>query len=170
MSGCSKHLPTAIHPHEEDLDDRILEKLVIWVAAARWIPVELADRMDKAKKTANICIVGKYVHLADTYKSLNEALTHGGIMKSKQNLEFVDSETIDPNKVGEPRTRGRGSRPGGFGERAEGKIGAIRWARENDVPLGNFRVCRWRWLKRHATCWDTRTPTAVSLMTRPSMY
>ena len=64
--------------HEEDLDDRILEKLGIWAAAARLDPwIELVDRMDKAKKQANICIVGKYVHLADTYKSLNEALTHG---------------------------------------------------------------------------------------------
>ena len=129
--------------HEEDLDDRILEKLGIWAAAARLDPwVELVDRMDKAKKTANICIVGKYVHLADTYKSLNEALTHGGIANgAKVNLEFVDSETIDPNKVGESLGHADAVLvPGGFGERGvEGKIGAIRWARENDVPF--FGIC-----------------------------
>ena len=98
--------------------------------------------MDKAKKTANICIVGKYVHLADTYKSLNEALTHGGIANgAKVNLEFVDSETIDPNKVGESLGHADAVLvPGGFGERGvEGKIGAIRWARENDVPF--FGIC-----------------------------
>ena len=129
--------------HEEDLDDRILEKLGIWAAAARLDPwVELVDRMDKAKKTANVCIVGKYVHLADTYKSLNEALTHGGIANgAKVNLEFVDSETIDPTNV--QASLGHADAilvPGGFGERGvEGKIGAIRWARENDVPF--FGIC-----------------------------
>ena len=129
--------------HEEDLDDRILEKLGIWAAAARLDPwVELVDRMDKAKKTAKICIVGKYVHLADTYKSLNEALTHGGVPHgARVELEFVDSETIDPNNVG--GSVGHADAilvPGGFGERGvEGKIGAIQWARENGVPF--FGIC-----------------------------
>jgi len=129
--------------HEEDLDDRILEKLGIWAAAARLDPwIELVDRMDKAKKQVNISIVGKYVHLADTYKSLNEALTHGGIVNgTKVNLEFIDSETIDPNNVADSIGKADAILvPGGFGERGiEGKIGAIQWARENDVPF--FGIC-----------------------------
>ena len=134
-------LPATLH--EEDLDDRILEKLGIWAAAARLDPwVDLVDGMANAKKTANICIVGKYVHLADTYKSLNEALTHGGVANGvKVNLEYVDSETIDPANVG--ASVGHADAilvPGGFGERGvEGKIGAIQWARENDVPF--FGIC-----------------------------
>lgn len=129
--------------HDEDLDDRILEKLGIWAAAARldsW--VELVDSMSKANKKVNIAIVGKYVHLADTYKSLNEALTHGGISnRAKVNLNFIDSETIDPEDV--EASIGDADAilvPGGFGERGvEGKISTIRWARENEVPF--FGIC-----------------------------
>jgi CTP synthase len=129
--------------HDEDLDDRILEKLGIWAAAARLDPwIDLVDGMSKAKKKISVAIVGKYVHLTDTYKSLNEALTHGGISHgAKVELRFIDSETIDPDNVqaslGEPDAI---LVPGGFGERGvEGKIGAIQWARENDVPF--FGIC-----------------------------
>jgi CTP synthase len=129
--------------HDEDLDDRILEKLGIWAAAARLDPwVDLIDGMSKAKKKVSIAIVGKYVHLADTYKSLNEALTHGGIAnRAKVSLNFIDSETIDPENVGASlRDADAILVPGGFGERGvEGKIGAIRWARENGVPF--FGIC-----------------------------
>jgi CTP synthase len=129
--------------HDEDLDDRILEKLGIWAAAARLDPwIDLVDGMSKAKKKISVAIVGKYVHLTDTYKSLNEALTHGGISHgARVELRFIDSETIDPDNVqaslGEPDAI---LVPGGFGERGvEGKIGAIQWARENDVPF--FGIC-----------------------------
>jgi CTP synthase len=129
--------------HDEDLDDRILEKLGIWAAAARLDPwVELIDGMSKANKKVSIAIVGKYVHLADTYKSLNEALTHGGIAnRAKVHLNFIDSETIDPENVGASlRDADAILVPGGFGERGvEGKIAAIRWARENGVPF--FGIC-----------------------------
>ena len=129
--------------HDENLDDRILENLGIWAAAARLDPwIELVDGMSKAKKKVNIAIVGKYVHLADTYKSLNEALTHGGIAnRAKVSMNFIDSETIDPENVGASiRDADAILVPGGFGERGvEGKIGAIRWARENDVPF--FGIC-----------------------------
>jgi CTP synthase len=134
-------LPATLH--DEDLDDRILEKLGIWAAAARLDPwVDLVDGMTKAKKSIKVCIVGKYVHLADTYKSLNEALTHGGVANgSKVELEFVDSETIDPSNVGSSLGHADAILvPGGFGERGvDGKIGAIQWARENDVPF--FGIC-----------------------------
>ena len=134
-------LPTTLHA--EDLDDRILEKLGIWAAQARLDPWnELLDRWGNAKQTANICIVGKYVHLADTYKSLNEALAHGGFANgAKVNLEFIDSETIDP--ADPAASFGHADAilvPGGFGERGvEGKVGAIKWARENEVPF--FGIC-----------------------------
>ena len=134
-------LPTTLHA--EDLDDRILEKLGIWAAQARLEPWnELLDRWGNAKQTANICIVGKYVHLADTYKSLNEALAHGGFANgARVNLEFVDSETIDPTNPSD--TIGHADAilvPGGFGERGvEGKVSAIQWARENEVPF--FGIC-----------------------------
>ncbi len=134
-------LPSTLH--DEDLDDRILEKLGIWAAAARLDPwVDLVDGMAKAKKAVTVCIVGKYVHLADTYKSLNEALTHGGVANGvRVNLDYVDSETIDPANVS--ASLGHADAilvPGGFGERGvEGKIGAIHWARENDVPF--FGIC-----------------------------
>ena len=134
-------LPVTLH--EEDLDDRILEKLGIWAAAARLEPwIDLVDSMDKAKLEVTICIVGKYVHLADTYKSLNEALTHGGVANGvRVKLDLVDAETIDPLNVG--GSLGHADAvlvPGGFGERGiEGKIGAIQWARENNVPF--FGIC-----------------------------
>jgi CTP synthase len=134
-------LPTTLHA--EDLDDRILEKLGIWAAQARLEPwIELLDRWGNAKQTANICIVGKYVHLADTYKSLNEALAHGGFANgAKVNLEFIDSGTIDPADPG--ASIGHADAvlvPGGFGERGvEGKVSSIKWARENEVPF--FGIC-----------------------------
>jgi len=129
--------------HGQDLDDRILEKLGIWAAQARLTDWEdLISRWQNAQKTARIAIVGKYVHLADTYKSLNEALHHGGIANDcRVELEFIDSETLDLDKIGKSLAASDAILvPGGFGERGvEGKIAAIKWARENDVPF--FGIC-----------------------------
>jgi len=134
-------LPLALH--EQDLDDRILEKLGIWAAQAKlteW--EELISRWANAQKTARIGIVGKYVHLADTYKSLNEALYHGGIANDcRVELEFYDSETLELDKIGKTLAACDAILvPGGFGERGvEGKIAAIKWARDNGVPF--FGIC-----------------------------
>jgi CTP synthase len=129
--------------HDEDLDDRILEHLGIWAATARLEPwTELISRWKNAQKTTRIAIVGKYVNLADTYKSLNEALHHGGISNDcRVELEFIDSETMEIDKVGKALAACDALLvPGGFGERGvEGKIAAIRWARENSVPF--FGIC-----------------------------
>jgi CTP synthase len=129
--------------HEQNLDDRILGKLGIWAASARLEKWEqLIERWSTARREVRIAIVGKYVHFADTYKSLNEALSHGAIANgARLVLEFVDSETIDPEDPGALLGDVDGILvPGGFGERgAEGKISAIQWAREAHRPF--FGIC-----------------------------
>jgi len=92
----------------------------------------------KKKKQVNIAIIGKYVELKDAYKSLDEALTHGGIENSvKVNLVRIDSEKL---KVSEIRSKLKDISgvliPGGFGKRGtEGKIEAIKYARNNNIPF-----------------------------------
>ena len=94
------------------------------------------------KKTINIAIIGKYVELKDAYKSLDEALTHGGIdNNSKINLVRIDSENL---KISEIKKKLKGVSgiliPGGFGKRGtEGKIEAIKYAREKKIPF--FGIC-----------------------------
>ncbi|HCH65000.1 MAG TPA: CTP synthetase, partial [Deltaproteobacteria bacterium] len=129
--------------HKQDLDDRILGKLGIWAARAhleKW--EQLLERWQTAQRSTRIAIVGKYVHLADTYKSLNEALSHGAIGNdARVELVFVDSETINLDDPGQLLDTADGILvPGGFGERgAEGKIAAIQWAREQKRPF--FGIC-----------------------------
>ena len=94
------------------------------------------------KKSINIAIIGKYVDLKDAYKSLDEALTHGGINNNlKVNLVRIDSENL---KVSEIKNRLKGVSgiliPGGFGKRGtEGKIEAIKYARKKKIPF--FGIC-----------------------------
>ncbi|MFT5680389.1 MAG: CTP synthase [Myxococcota bacterium] len=126
---------------DQDLDDRILEKLGIWAGAARlekWH--DLMDRWDNARHLVRIGIVGKYVNLSDTYKSLNEALHHGGVANNARvDLKFIDSEQLS-NLDEELGDCDAILVPGGFGKRGiEGKIDAIRWAREKKVPF--FGIC-----------------------------
>ena len=89
-----------------------------------------------------VAVVGKYVHLTDTYKSLNEALAHGGIAnEAKVELRYLDSEDVDAH-LGQAQLAGVHAIliPRGFGARGtEGKIEAIRYAREHDVPF--FGIC-----------------------------
>ena len=89
-----------------------------------------------------IGIVGKYVNLTDSYKSLNEALVHGGIANNcRVKLKFVDSEKIEAEGLGKHFDDVDGILvPGGFGERGiEGMIMAIQYARENKIPY--FGIC-----------------------------
>ena len=94
------------------------------------------------KKSIDIAIIGKYVDLKDAYKSLDEALTHGGVSNNlKVNLVRIDSEKL---KVSEIKKRLKGVSgiliPGGFGKRGtEGKIESIKYARQNKVPF--FGIC-----------------------------
>ena len=131
------------HLHQEGADDRVLEKLGIWATSAnldRWD--ELVSRLRNPRHTVRVGIVGKYVDFSDTYKSLNEALVHGGLAaNTRMELVFIDSEQLDPNNTAEQLKDLDGVLvPGGFGVRGtEGKIGAIRYARENQIPF--FGIC-----------------------------
>ena len=134
-------LPLALRA--EGVDDRVCERLGIWAAKAQLDDWEnLVGRLRGARERVRIAIVGKYVHLTDTYKSLNEALVHGGLAAGcGVDLQFVDSETMDLRDPGATLGGADGVLiPGGFGERGtEGKIAAIRWAREGQVPF--FGIC-----------------------------
>jgi len=90
------------------------------------------------KKIINIGIIGKYVNLKDAYKSLDEALTHGGISnKVKVNLIRIESDKLKPNQISKKLKNISGLLiPGGFGKRGtEGKISAIKYARERKIPF-----------------------------------
>ncbi|MFO7709295.1 MAG: CTP synthase [Desulfobacterales bacterium] len=129
--------------HHEGLDHKIIELLNIWTRAPKldsW--EEAVRRFQEARHQVTIAIVGKYVNLTESYKSLNEALRHGGAFNhSKVELYFVDSEKLQPDNCAEILARADGILvPGGFGSRGvEGKICAARFARENRVPY--FGIC-----------------------------
>jgi len=129
--------------HKEGLDRKIVEMLNIWTRAPQlddW--EELVKRLKEPKWSVTIAIVGKYVDLTESYKSLNEALRHGGIPSDcRVNLKYVDSEKIDENNCRETLALADGILvPGGFGSRGiEGKICAAKYAREERVPF--FGIC-----------------------------
>ena len=129
--------------NREGLGDRIMKKLNIWARAPRlddW--QELVEKLKHPRFAVNIAIVGKYVDLTESYKSLNEALSHGGIANdSRVNLTFVDSSTLTEQNIVEKLEKSDGILvPGGFGSRGiEGKILAVKYARENKVPF--FGIC-----------------------------
>jgi len=129
--------------NEEGLGDMILKKLNIWARAPRidgWR--EMVERLKNPRYSVTIAIVGKYVDLTESYKSLNEALTHGGISNdTKVNLQFVDSSNLTKENVADMLSKVDGVLvPGGFGNRGiEGKILAAGYARENKVPF--FGIC-----------------------------
>ncbi|HEX8953866.1 MAG TPA: CTP synthase [Polyangia bacterium] len=129
--------------HDEGLDDKICELLNIWSRAPSlegWQRV--VDKVKSPKSQVVIGFVGKYVELTESYKSLNEALTHGGIANDcKVVIRYIDSEEVE--RVGAEKlcedVDGILVAPG-FGARGtEGKIAAIRYARERQVPF--FGIC-----------------------------
>jgi CTP synthase len=129
--------------HQEGLDVKIIELLNIWTRNPQldnW--EELIKKIKAPKHSVTIAIVGKYVDLTESYKSLNEALYHGGIANdSKVNLNFVDSEKLDSTTCNQMLADADGILvPGGFGGRGiEGKICAANFARINNVPY--FGIC-----------------------------
>lgn len=129
--------------HQEGLDDKIIELLNIWTRSPRlndW--QQLVEKIKHPKNSVTIAIVGKYIHLRESYKSLNEALCHGGIANDcKVNLDFVDSESIDDTNYRQRLAAADGILvPGGFGARGiEGKLKAIQLAREEKIPF--FGIC-----------------------------
>ena len=123
--------------HEQGLDGLICDKLRLNTPPAnlkRWD--ELVFETEHPKFEVHIAMVGKYVDLSDSYKSLNEALRHAGMKNhAKVVIEYVDSESITPENVSRLAKFDGILVPGGFGVRGvEGKICAARYARENKVP------------------------------------
>ena len=130
--------------HKEKLDNRVLSYFNIKNRKepnlTKW--KKITSNVLSPKKNVNIGIIGKYVNLKDAYKSLDEALAHGGISNNlKVNLTRIDSENL---KVGNLRSLLKNVSgvliPGGFGKRgSEGKIAAIKYARLNNIPF--FGIC-----------------------------
>ena len=123
--------------HEQMLDEIVCHKLGILARAAdlsSWR--QLVAALEHPEHEVDIAFVGKYVDLQDSYKSLNEALVHAGIhTRSRVNIHYVDSEEIEKSGVAALEKVDAILVPGGFGKRGtEGKISAIRYARENGVP------------------------------------
>ncbi len=129
----------------EGLDEKIAEKLNIWSRAASLESWEKIARVAlDPKRAVTICVVGKYIELVDSYKSLHEALVHGGIENDcRVNFNYIDGEALIENKHGERNALLQSNGvlvPGGFGHRGmEGKIEAVRIAREKNIPF--FGIC-----------------------------
>ena len=123
--------------HEQGLDGLICDKLRLNTPPAklqRWD--DLVYAIGHPKSEVSVAMVGKYVDLSDSYKSLNEALRHAGMKNhAKVKIEYIDSETISPDNVSQLARFDAVLVPGGFGKRGiEGKISAARFARESKVP------------------------------------
>jgi CTP synthase len=128
---------------EEGLDEKIVEKLGIWTGRpdlSRW--ENMVEKIRQPKGEVTIGIVGKYTDWRDSYKSLSEALVHGGVANDvKVNMLYIDSEEVEQGKnLDLLKAVDAVLVPGGFGERGiEGKIKAIEFARTENVPY--FGIC-----------------------------
>ena len=124
--------------HQQMLDEIVCHKLgIIAKPAELKVWKKLVEALEHPQNEITIAMVGKYVDLTDSYKSLNEALVHAGIhARSRVNIRYVDSETIEKDGIG-ALLKGVDAIlvPGGFGKRGvEGMMKAIQYARENKVP------------------------------------
>jgi CTP synthase len=123
--------------HAQRLDEIVCRKLGLTPPPANLSSWErLVHALEHPQRTVNIALVGKYVDLTESYKSLTEALIHAGIHTgARVKIHYVDSESIEKNGTGALGAMDAILVPGGFGKRGvEGKIRAIRYARENGVP------------------------------------
>ncbi len=121
----------------EGLDDIVVRKLHLELPPADlsdWQRV--VDAIERPDHEVSVAMVGKYVDLTDAYKSLNEALLHAGIhTRTKVNIHYIDSESLEADGVGVLEGMDAILVPGGFGERGiEGKIHAVKFAREHKIP------------------------------------
>ena len=131
--------------HAAGMDDAVLDVFGIDAPApdlARWH--DIMDRIEHPEGEVTIGVVGKYVGLPDAYKSLREALVHGGMAnRTKVNIRWLDAELFEgdsPDLAAELEPLHGILVPGGFGERgSEGKIASVKFARERDVPF--FGIC-----------------------------
>ena len=124
--------------HDQGLDEIVVRKMGIEASPAdlhEWKAVVAAQKIQTA--TIKVAMVGKYTNLSDAYKSLNEALIHGGIhTQTKVEIVYIDAEVIEKQGTDRLKSVNAILVPGGFGERGiEGKIQAIGYARENNVPF-----------------------------------
>ena len=124
--------------HQEGLDEIVVEKLGLEVPAAdlsQWYDV--VGLLNDPRGEVDIAMVGKYVDLTESYKSLSEALVHAGIhTRTRVAIHYVDSERIEEDGIGALDGMDAVLVPGGFGERGiEGKVQAVRYARESGVPF-----------------------------------
>ena len=131
--------------HAEGLDEQVLVHFGLEASSpdlARW--TDIVDRYENPEGEVTIAVVGKYVGLPDAYKSLNEALVHGGMAnRVKVNIRWIDAEVFeqdDAEIAGQLEPMHAILVPGGFGERgSEGKIASVRFARERNIPF--FGIC-----------------------------
>jgi len=134
-------LPLALH--EEGLDDRVAELLNIWSRAPKLEKWEkIVKAIKEPSREVRIAVFFKYAELTESYKSLNEALVHGGIAQDcRVSLDFIDSTQVE--QLGADTLLQHADAilvPGGFGVRGtEGKIAAVRYARERKIPF--FGIC-----------------------------
>jgi CTP synthase len=123
--------------HDQMLDEIVCHKLGILAKAADLsVWKRLVDALEHPEHEVDIAFVGKYVDLTESYKSLTEAMIHAGMhTRSRVNIHYIDSEEIEKNGTGVLAGMDAILVPGGFGKRGvEGKIAAIRHARENKLP------------------------------------
>ncbi|MCW8873669.1 MAG: CTP synthase, partial [Xanthomonadales bacterium] len=134
---CIYRIPLMLH--EEHLDDIVIERLGLQDKAG---PADLSDWQEVVDRTTNtqhqvtVVMVGKYVEHHDAYKSLTEAIAHGGLrQRIKVDIRRIESEDLVGGDLSQIEGADAILVPGGFGERGfEGKVNAIRYARENGVP------------------------------------
>ena len=123
--------------HDQSVDLKIVEHLKMSTAEinlSEWSAV--VDRAENTHRELTIALVGKYMDIADTYKSLAEAIRHAGMQtRTKIDIQYIDAELVEENGINALHTADAVIVPGGFGERGvEGKIAAVEFARENNVP------------------------------------
>jgi CTP synthase len=123
--------------HDQGLDDIVADKLRLDLPVADlsdWQAV--VHTLENPESEVTIGMVGKYVDLTESYKSLNESLAHAGIQnKAKVHIKYIDSETLETGDMSQLSMLDAILVPGGFGKRGvEGKIAAVQYARENKIP------------------------------------
>ncbi len=129
--------------HEEGLDECVVESLNMWTRAPvlkEW--EDLIAKIRDPEYRVRIAMVGKYVNLRESYKSLNEALFHGGVAnRAEVEIDFINSEDVRGDELKKRLSKVDGILvPGGFGSRGvPGKLESIAYARENSVPF--FGIC-----------------------------
>lgn len=128
--------------HKQGMDQKICELLGIWATNPDIKELEqVVYNVENPKKTIKIGVVGKYTELIESYKSLDEALNHGAIANQlKLEMVYIDAEKIESGSLEQLDEVHGVLVPGGFGQRGtEGKITAIKYARENNIPF--FGIC-----------------------------